>query len=239
MPFATWIVCWLIAGQGFEVASVKPSTSDSRSPSGMSTGHGRIDAKNVTLKRCILGAYGVGPHQISGGPDWLDTDRFEILAKAEQPIDDDAALVVMLQSVLAERFKLVLHRETRSVSALVLDVAKGGPKLEKAEGGRSTTNSSNGSGGLTIDARNTDMSSFARILARHTDLPVVDQTGLEGVFNLKLHWTPDRVTSSDRTAPDGPSLFTAIQEQLGLRLRAQKAPVEVLVIDHSERRSAN
>src|SRR5205814_4954299 len=87
-------------GPQFEATSVRPSNADPNSSSGIGTGHGRLDASNVTLKRCIMGAYGVGPLQVSGGPDWLDSDRFEISAKADQPINDDAVLMVMLQSLL-------------------------------------------------------------------------------------------------------------------------------------------
>src|SRR5260370_33252948 len=122
----------------FEVASVKPSNADPSS-SGINTGHGRLDANNVTLKRCIMGAYGVGPQQISGGPDWLESDRFEISAKAGQPINDDAVLMVMLQGLLAERFKLVLHRQTRTIPSILLAVAKNGAKVEKAEVGEPVT----------------------------------------------------------------------------------------------------
>jgi uncharacterized protein (TIGR03435 family) len=193
----------------------------------------------VTLKRCIMGAYGVGPHQISGGPDWLASDRFEISAIADKPIDDDAVLMAMLQDLLAERFKLVLHRDTRTIRALVLEVARNGPKLEKAEAGEAGTNTSSGNTRLSIDAHNTDMDLFAKVLAREMDLPVVNHTGLEGVFNFKLHWTPDKARPADGVATEGASIFTAIQEQLGLRLRAEKAPVEILVIDHVERPSEN
>lgn len=222
----------------FEVASVKPSNADPSS-SGINTGHGRLDANNVTLKRCIMGAYGVGPQQISGGPDWLESDRFEISAKADQPINDDAVLMVMLQGLLAERFKLLLHRETRTLPAFVLEVAKSGPKLEKAEPGEARTNTSTSNIGVIIAAHNADMNSFARILARKTDLPVVNHTGLEGIFNFNLHWTPEGARPVDGGAMGGASLFTAIQEQLGLRLRSQKAPVEILVIDHVEKPSEN
>jgi len=97
---------------------------------GIKTGHGRLNAENVTLKGCIMSAYGVGPHQVSGGPDWLGSDRFEISAKADKPTNDDAVLMTMLQDLLAERFKLVFHRETRTLRAFVLEVAKSGPKLE-------------------------------------------------------------------------------------------------------------
>lgn len=223
----------------FEVASVKPSNADPNSISGIKTGHGRLDGQNVTLKRCIIGAYGVGPYQISGGPDWLGSDRFEISAKADQPTDDDPALMVLLQGLLAERFKLALHRETRTIPAFVLEVAKNGPKLEKAEPGESGTNTTTSNSGVTIAAHNTDVESFARILARNTELPVVNRTGLEGIFNFKLQWTPERARQAAVGATEGPSLFTAIQEQLGLRLRSQKAPVEIIVIDHAERPSEN
>lgn len=224
----------------FEVASVKPSSADTGSSSGINTGHGRLDAHNVTLRRCIMGAYGVGPHQIFGGPDWLDSDRYTISAKAEEPVNDDAMLMVMLQDLLAERFKLALHRETRTIPALVLEVAKNGPKLEKAATDEAaTTNTSTSRTGIVIDARRADMDSFARILARKTDLPVVNQTGLEGIFNFKLQWIAESAKPADGAAADGASLFTAIREQLGLRLRSRKAPVEVVVIDHVEKPSAN
>lgn len=223
----------------FDVASVKPSNADPGSTSGIGTGHGRLDANNVTLKRCIMGAYGVGPLQISGGPSWLESDRFEISAKADQPIDDDAVLMGMLQGLLADRFKLVLHRETRNISALVLEVAKSGPKLEKAEAGESVTNTSTSNTRVIIDVRNTDMDSFARVLARNMDLPVVNNTELQGKFSFKLQWTPDSNRPVDGGTLEGASVFTAIQEQLGLRLRSQKAPVEILVIDHAEKPSEN
>ena len=224
--------------QQFEVASVKPSSADTSSSSGIKTGHGRIDAYNVTLKRCIMGAYGVGPHQISGGPDWLESDRFQILAKASEPIDDDGALMIMLQGLLAERFKLSLHREIRTIPAFVLEVAKKGPKLEKAEAGEAATNTSTSHSGISIDARHADLDSFAKILARRMDLPVVNHTGLKGTFNFKLQWTPDPGTVAPGPM-EGVSIFTAIQEQLGLRLRSKKAPVEIIVIDHVEKPSEN
>lgn len=227
------------AAQQFEVASVKPSTSSSNSSSGIRTGHGRLDARNVTLKRCIMGAYGVGPHQISGGPDWLDSERFEILAQAEQPIDDDGVLMVMLQGVLAERFKLAIHRETRTIQAFVLEVAKNGPKLEKATDGEATTNTSTNNGGVMIDAHHADLDSFARALSRKMDLPVVNHTGLEGIYNFKLNWTPETAKGADSGVAEAPSIFTAIQEQLGLRLHSQKTSVEILVIDRAEKPSAN
>jgi uncharacterized protein (TIGR03435 family) len=219
----------------FEVASIRPSQADPHS-SGISTGSGRLTATNVTLKRCIMGAYGVGPNQIFGGPDWLDADRFNITAKAEQPVGDHA-LMQMLRMLLTERFKLAFHRDTRPIEAYVLEVAKNGPKLEKSGGGGATT--SNGRGDIVVT--NTTMDRFAEVLSRQMDLPVVNRTGLEGVFNLRLRWTPDtgKPPTDAGTASEGTSVFTAIQEQLGLRLRGQKVPIEVLVIDHAEKPSEN
>ncbi|HTR21689.1 MAG TPA: TIGR03435 family protein [Gemmatimonadales bacterium] len=216
----------------FEVASIKPVTVGDSFTSGITTGHGKIDAENVTLKRCIIGAYGVSPSQVVGGPDWLDSDRFHILAKAAQPTDSDAELMRMLQSLLAERFHLAIHRETRPLQAYVLEVAKGGSKLEKVPDGESSTSSSHGQ----LVARNTSMDLFAHVLAREVNLPVVDQTALAGSFNFTLKWTPEKELSR----PDaGPSIFTALQEQLGLRLHAQKTPLEVIVIDRAERPTEN
>jgi uncharacterized protein (TIGR03435 family) len=224
------------AGQQFEVAVIRPSNADPRS-SGINTGNGRLNAVNVTLERCIMGAYAVGPNQIFGGPDWLDSERFDITARAEQPLGD-RALMTLLQSLLAERFKLTLHREAKPIEAYVLEVGKNGPKLEKGDGQGAKTSSGRGD----IVATNATMDRFAEILSRQMDLPVVNRTGLDGVFNVKLQWTPENARlakAADSVALDGPSIFTAIQEQLGLRLHAEKVPVEVLVIDHAEKPSDN
>lgn len=222
----------------FEVASIKPTPADQyNGSSGIKSGHGRITASGVTLKRCIIGAYGVGPSQIVGGPPWLDSDRFEIAAKADQPLGD-AGLMTMLQTLLADRFKLALHHETRTLEALVLEVAKSGPKLEKAEGEGSSTDSHRGG----ITGRSLSMDHFAWVLARALNVPVVNQTGLEGNFNFKLEWSPDAdkpVKPGEIPADTGPSIYAALQEQLGLRLASRKAPVDVLVIDHAERPTEN
>lgn len=218
----------------FEVASVKPASPEEiqAGVSGIATGRGRATGTDVTLKRCIIGSFHIAPHQIVGGPDWLDSDRFHIEAKAEQPTNDDAALDAMLRNLLADRFHLVVHREMRTMTALVLDVGKKGPKLEPGDGGGAVTDAGHGQ----MKIKNESMDDFAERLARVTDLPVINRTGLSGVFNLKLLWTPD----GEHPKPDDPpSLFTAIQEQLGLRLTAKKSPVPVLVIDHAERPGEN
>lgn len=238
---ATLYAAVLLAGaaraQQFDIASIKPSKAADNSSSGIYTGHGRLDAHNVTLLRCIVGAYGIGPHEVSGGADWINSDRFDIQAEADQPISQDTALMVMLQALLADRFKLAFHRETRTIPALLLEVAKNGPKLEKAEPGESSTNTNGNNAGITIEARKTGMDAFARVLARETGQPVLNRTALEGTFNFRLTWARDRATPL--TGDDRSSLFTALPEQLGLRMRAEKAPVEILVIDHVEKPSEN
>ncbi|MGA3205272.1 MAG: TIGR03435 family protein [Bryobacteraceae bacterium] len=217
----------------FEVASVKPSMAGPGRSTGVATGHGRVTVGNETLKRCIMGAFNVGPHQIAGGPAWLDSDRFEIAAKSERAEDNDEVLMAMLRTLLAERFQLVVHRETRTVQALVLEVAKNGPKLEKAADGPATTENGRG----LIDAKVITMNRFAQVLSRQMELPVVDRTGLEGSFNLKLEWAPETVKPD--AMESRPSIFSAVQQQLGLRLESRKVAMEILVIDHAEKPSEN
>ncbi|HWF08980.1 MAG TPA: TIGR03435 family protein [Bryobacteraceae bacterium] len=232
------------SAQQFEVASIKTVNTDSSS-SGIRTGHGRLDASNVTLQRCIIGAWGVGPSQVVGGPAWLTTDRFDISAKAAEPTNDDAVLNLMLRRLLADRFQLALHTETRTMQAYILEVAKGGPNpvnLKKTAaptpvGASTTTNGTNTQ--TSIEARQTSMDLFAKVLARELRLPVVDRTGLAGDFDFTLSWTPDRIRATAPADSDLPTIFTAVQDQLGLHLRAEKTPIEVLVIDRAEKPSGN
>jgi uncharacterized protein (TIGR03435 family) len=218
----------------FEVAAIKPSKVEDGS-SGILSGNGRIYGHNVTLKRCIIGAYGVRSSEIIGGPDWLDSERVEITAKGE-PLGE-RALMRMLQTLLADRFKLALHHEMKRLDGYALEV-NNGRKLEKADG--KVANISNGRGHIV--ATNFSMVQFAEVLSRQVDLPVFNRTGLDGVFNIDLQWTPggDRPARPDDLTPfDGLTIFTAIQEQLGLRLHAQRVPVDVIVIDHAEKPSRN
>jgi uncharacterized protein (TIGR03435 family) len=225
----------------FEVASIKSTPPDQwNGSSGGNAGKGKYMMHNRTLKTYIMRAYFVGPNQIVGGPPWLDSDRFDINAKADQPIDDDEALMAMLRTLLAQRCKLAIHHESKPIEAYALEVAKSGPMLEKAVDSPASATTDSGHG--RIDARVISMKRFAEVLSRQMDLPVVDQTGLEGEFNLRLKWSPE----SDQPVKPGQlpsidsrlSVFTAIQ-QLGLRLQARKTPVDVLVIDHVEMPSEN
>lgn len=221
----------------FEVASVKPSGAARTDSSGIGTGNGRLDAHNVTLLRCIIGAYGIGPSEVTGGPDWLDSDRFDISGKAETPTNDDAELMLMLRDLLADRFKLVAHREVKTIPVFVLEVARNGAKMKASEGD-ANRNTRNSNTGVRMDIRNTDMEAFAHTLAQQVDRPVVNRTGLKGTYSFTLEWMPERYGSANESS-SAPSLFTAIQEQIGLRLRSERAPVEVLVIDSAEHPSEN
>jgi uncharacterized protein (TIGR03435 family) len=214
----------------FDVSTVKLSKASSGSVSGIRTGNGSIDAQNVTLKRCILGAYGVGPQQVVGGPEWVDTIRFDIVAKSDQRGADED---VMLQGLLAERFELALHKESKVMRAYVLEVGKDGPKLERAEAGESNTNSMSSSSVITMELAHTSMEMLAKQLSRRLDRAVVNNTGLEGVYNFKLQWTPDSARQADSNATDYGSIFDAIQQQLGLHLRSDNVAVEAIVIDHA------
>lgn len=217
----------------FEVATVKPA-DPAKNPgsSSLNTGNGRLIGDNMTLKRYIMSAYQVRPHQVLGGPEWLDTERFDIVGKAEGKAGD-GMLRMMLQALLAERFKLTFHREARMIQAFVLDAPKGDGRLTRSEGGE--RKSSHGRGDLVLE--NSTLGHLADALSGQLDLPVVNQTSIEGVFNLKLRWTPENITNPPAEAP--PPIYSAIQEQLGLRLRSQKAPIEVFLIDSADKPSEN
>ena len=221
--------------QQFEVDTVKlsPPQPMGHTSISLSSGHGRVTMTNVTLKRAVMSAYVVGPNQVFGGPSWFDSINFDIAAKAAIPTDDDALLMRMLQALLADRFKLVVHHETRVIQAYALEVLKQGPKLEKSEAGEDSINVSRSA----MDATHITLDRFVEALSRELDHPVVNHTGLTGTFNLKLQWEPERADGAGGT--DRPSIFTAVQEQLGLRLHAEKAPVDTIVIDHAEQPTDN
>jgi uncharacterized protein (TIGR03435 family) len=176
----------------FEAASIhRIDPKEGSGPSDCTTSPGLVRCTNVTLKRCIVGAYAVLPDQVPGGPDWIDVDRFQITGRSTQPLGDKG-LMAMLQTLLADRFKLVLHRELRPGETMVLEVAKNGPKLEPAGNVRHSWENMHD----YLAASKMTMGEFAEILSRNLNLPVVDRTGLTGTFNFTLHWTPTRPTRS-------------------------------------------
>jgi len=218
------------AAVSFEIATIKPH--DPSSPVGGSSGfQPRRFTAVGTLRSFVQLAYGVQDFQISGGPSWTESERYELDARPASPTGRDAMLV-MLQSLLAERFQLKLHRESKEGSVYNLVIAKNGPRLQeeadKTKIGAMSTGRGMLRGSLTLAA-------FTRALSAIASRPVIDRTGLTGAFKVDLRWSAD--DSPD--APSGPSLSTAIQEQLGLKLESAKGAVEILVIDRVEKPSPN
>jgi uncharacterized protein (TIGR03435 family) len=212
-------------GQSFEVASIRPNKSGSNNSSTNNTSGG-MTAENVSLKQLIERAFSVADYSLIG-PDWLGDDKFDVVAKPPSGASANQSRL-MLQSLLAERFKLQVHRETRSASGYAMIAGKTPPTMhEKPPGAGVNTNS--GKGGLK--GTNTSMADLARLLSLQLGQPVQDQTGLAGVFDFNLEWSLDSARPDDREF----TILTTIEEKLGLKLRAQKVSVDVLVVDHVER----
>jgi uncharacterized protein (TIGR03435 family) len=229
------VACALFAQTvSFDAASIKPSEAPPGS-SGINTNNGYMRAYNVTLKRCIAGAYGITEDQVIGGPKWINENRYDITARGPGHTED------MLKTLLTDRFRLTMHPQTETRSGYALTVAKGGIRAAVsaiAPGGPSTTNSSRS----RIEAKLCSMPVLARKLAAVLGQPVVDETQESRSFDFVLQWVPDEVMSKAAAGSDaanGPSLFTAVQEQLGLKLEARKVPVDVLVIDRADLPSEN
>jgi uncharacterized protein (TIGR03435 family) len=217
----------------FEVASVKPDLSGSGSSSSNGS-KGQTVFTNVSLRRLIERAYNVKPFQVTG-PDWLDNVRFDITAKYPGDTNNEQR-ALMLRTLLVERFHLATHRESKDMPAYALLVAKSGPKLEVTKMSGDSTSSNRG----RFEDKAVSMAGLADQLARQLERPVVDKTGLTAVYTLKLEWTPDdqpagRGEGGAGEPALGPSIFTAVQEQLGLRLQTQKLPVEIIVVDRVDR----
>jgi len=223
------------APPAFEVASIKPTTAEPGSSSGVSTKIGRTTGTNVTLRRCMRSAYGLPEAQIIGGPKWVDEERYDIDAKAPGPAGDHD-MSVMMRQLLAERFKLVFHRETRPLSGYALILGKKGltAKPSKPDIARSTNSTRR-----SIEAVGCSMGCLALKLSDLLHVPVMDATAIEGQFDFKLEFTPDDLSAKPGDTAQGPTVFAALEEQLGLKLEARKVPTEVIVIDSAEKATAN
>ncbi|HEY4837073.1 MAG TPA: TIGR03435 family protein [Candidatus Acidoferrales bacterium] len=244
----------------YEVASIKPNKSNGQGSYGITTAPDGLTVTNTPLIMLIQSAYGIfNRDRIVAAPGWVDTERYDVAAKIEASVIDDlqklnpsqisSARNQMLQALLADRFMLALHRETRELPVYSLVVAKNGPKIHQSKTD-DVVAGSNGRGGRapgmtakngSIKGHSVTLGSFADFLAAQLSRPVLDRTGLTSLYDLDLQWTPDdnELQSPPGSAPNGPAIFTAIQEQLGLKLESGKGPVEVIVIDHIERPSGN
>jgi uncharacterized protein (TIGR03435 family) len=259
----------------FEVASIKQNKSgEGFIRIGMAPG-GRFTATNMPLRQLILMAYQVQPFQVEGGPSWMTSDRFDIVAKADRDVPPPAPGVAgpmqfMMRALLADRFKLTMHNEQKEMPIYNLVVARADGKLG-AQLKQSTTDcaaimgAANRRGGGpppppsfnepiqcgmrvlpgTLSAGGFPLSQFAQFLSTTVQRIVVDRTGLTGNFDLNMTWTPDQLPQGrgdpppgapplPAIDPNGPSIFTAVQEQLGLKLESTKAPVDMLVVDRAE-----
>lgn len=219
----------------FEVASIKPHPEPITS-SGSSTSGSRTTWTAATLMTLVSNAYELNYYQISGGPPWTTSAHFDIVAKADgdtSPTKDQVRQ--MLQALLAERFQLKVHRETKEMPVLELVVGKNGPKLSDPDPSKPGMRTMGNATGLHITAWQSTMQQLAAQLSNTAGRPVLDKTGLTGTYAYKMDFNPDVA------APDSgiPSMSTAVQDQLGLRLEPQKAPIEILVIDSAEKPPAN
>jgi len=234
----------------FEVAAVKPAEANAVGRwIRMQTVH-QFVAHNSTLLYLIAPAYNVSPHAISGGPAWVDADRFEITAKAPgeiRPTWDEQ--MAMLRKLLADRFQLTFHREPREMPAYVLTVAKGGSKLKESAPAAVPPEGPPplvfvlAPDVVRMNARGVTLAEVVSVMQRAAlPHPVLDRTGLTGLYDFDLEFAPDETVFGGvlkATDTSRPGLFTAIQQQLGLRLESTKAAVDTIVIDRAERPSGN
>jgi uncharacterized protein (TIGR03435 family) len=236
----------------FDVAAIHENKADNsgRSHIVSSSHDSRFTAINVTLKALIQWAYAMPDMRILGGPAWLNSTRFNIEAKGDSAADDQlshsadgrAEKQKMLQALLADRFKLAAHQESRKLPVFALVVASKGPRFQPSQVNGTTINAHRGE--IDVSGSDNTLTLLADALSRQLGRVVVDETGLKGRYDLTLKFTPD--TDAARAGASGatpesafPSIFTAIQEQLGLKLVSRKGPVPVLVIDGAEMPSEN
>ena len=234
----------------FEAATVKPNPNCADGRGGGAPATGRLNVTCLAARDMIQIAYGMfadgmkqNPHrpQVFDGPGWIDSETFDIVAKAEDNAPVAQMYGPMLQSLLEDRFALKIHKEVRQMPVYTLTVAKNGSKLPATPEtscapnpcGRGSVRTLNGN--MVVESHGVTIATFAERLVEMLNQPVIDKTGLTGLFDIHLEF------AAANAAPDatGASLFTAIQDQLGLKFTSEKGPEEVLVIDHIERPSAN
>jgi uncharacterized protein (TIGR03435 family) len=235
----------------FDVAVIRPNPGEdtpgsSRSHIWSAPTDGHFKAQNVTALALMQWAFAMSETRIDGGPAWIRAKKFDMEAKPDPAVDEQMHILDsgevrqrkqrMVQTLLADRFGLKVHRETRILPLYALVVTKGGPKIGTPKLSGTVINTGNST--LTVQGEHS-LRMLAEQLSRTLGRVVVDKTGLDGRFELKLKWTQDDGSSPGQSAESAPSLFTALQEQLGLKLEPDKGPVEILVIDHIELPSEN
>jgi uncharacterized protein (TIGR03435 family) len=247
-----------LVAQEFDVASIKPSPPPSvtytiggvaYAPKSFHfTPGGGLQTQGVTLKDLVVLAYDVLPNRMQGGPPWAAVDRYDVTAKMTEGDGDPAALTdaerqkwterirLRTRALLASRFNLALHKETREFAMYELHVDRNGPKADALKESNATAGIS--FRGNVMLSSGGDMHDLVSLLSSQLQKPVVDKTGLASKYDFTLRWDPEQLSltgNSDKS----PSLFTAVREQLGLRLDSTRGPLEVLVIDRAEKPSDN
>ncbi len=243
MTLASAIAVWGQPSKLIEVASVRPSLN-ATGDSNVDSVRGRLTATNITVRELIRLAYSARDYQVVQAPKWVDSDRFDVVAKSvsanSNGLEDEKALV---RELLADRFRLATHRERKEMPVYLLVLGKGGPKLTPHNDAGIRTRG--GCGRLV--GRRVTADAIATMLSRQVEHEVVNRTGLAGEYDFQLDFTPDTVPcrtadsqGSPAADPSGPpSIYTAVQQQLGLKLESSKGPVELLVIDRVEKPSEN
>ncbi len=224
----------------FEVASIHQAVQDGNHDSDID--QGRFVTHNLTLKRLVAIAYDVDIKQVFGGPDWVDSDSYDINAKIPEAFthrkSDDVSR--MVQRLLAERFRLAVHREPRQFSGYELLATKQGLKMAPAKPRENGSNLS--SNNTHLSASSVTLDQFAKYLSRNRDIDklVANKTGSTDRFDFELDWISAPLNSPVEPASDDrPGIFTALQEQLGLRLEAAKVTAETIVIDRADKPDPN
>jgi uncharacterized protein (TIGR03435 family) len=233
----------------FEVATIKPSDRPGKFPWSEQPSADGMSWTNVSLQYLVREAYGISDDKRwSGGPAWLDTQRFDIVAKFDASVTPNPPFsqrMQALQALLADRFSLKLHRESKDFPIFNLIVGKDGPKFQQSKPDARSETAIPGMCTVLINRagvtkrQGCSMATLAGILRYSTGRTVLDKTGLSGNFDYELHWTPEDATPEEAVNYSGPSIFNAVQEQLGLKLEPSTAPLDVLVIDSAEKPTPN
>ena len=223
----------------FDVASVKPevTTQDLYVANLGRVAHGGLTMANVTLSEAVRFAWGINNDAQIAGPDWIKSKgiRYKIDAKAA-PETPREQVLRMLQTLLVERFQLQTHIEQREIPHLELMPGKKETKMRPAESGSDASRNRNGYGHIVSNGMTMEV--LTTILSRFLRQPILDRSGLTGPYVIDLEWAPEPRTPAEAEAADpaaGPSIYAAVQEQLGLRLEARKTPQPVIVVDHAEK----
>jgi uncharacterized protein (TIGR03435 family) len=228
----------------FDVASIRLNKEDGSNNTSIHSDHETIKLNFVgtPLIYCVQMAYNVRDYQITG-PGWMKSSRYNIAAAGPYHEGDKDVWRTMLQGLLAERFKLQVHHVEKQLPVYSLVVGKKGPTIQKADAGGGS-NITGRNGHLTM--QRISMAKFAEYLSTRLDRPVIDETGIEGNFNFDLQYSEESLSSNPERAngtaaldTSAPAIFTAVQEQLGLKLKARKAPVDTIAVDHVEAPSEN